>query len=52
MVAKRHHRCNLCGKDFDSGEALRDHLERRHPEEDIHLWEVAEIAARDLTRED
>lgn len=42
MAPKRHHRCNLCGRDFESGEQLRDHLERRHPERDVHWWVVAE----------
>jgi hypothetical protein len=42
MAPKRHHRCNLCGRDFDSGQKLEEHLERRHPEEDYHWWVVAE----------
>jgi hypothetical protein len=39
---KRHHRCNRCGRDFADGEALRDHVERRHPKEDLHWWVVVE----------
>jgi hypothetical protein len=41
-MVKRHHRCNLCGKEFDTEKQLRDHLERRHPKEDYHWWVVAE----------
>lgn len=48
MVSKRHHRCNLCGKDFETGQGLRDHVERRHPKADVHWWVVAEDPARDL----
>ncbi|WP_254526073.1 hypothetical protein [Natrinema caseinilyticum] len=43
-----HHRCNLCGKDFDTGERLRDHVERRHPKKDVNWWVVAEDPAKDL----
>ncbi|MFC4548743.1 MULTISPECIES: C2H2-type zinc finger protein [Halorussus] len=42
MPHKRHHRCNLCGKDFDSGDDLEAHVERRHPKRDVHWWVVAE----------
>lgn len=48
MVSRRHHRCNLCGRDFESGEGLTDHIERRHPKEDVHWWVVAEAPDRDL----
>ncbi|MFB6160859.1 MAG: C2H2-type zinc finger protein [Haloferacaceae archaeon] len=48
MGSKRHHRCNLCGKDFETGEKLEDHLDRRHPKEDVHWWVVAERPDRDL----
>jgi hypothetical protein len=41
-MVKRHHRCNLCGKEFDTEKQLRDHLKRRHPKEDYHWWVVAE----------
>lgn len=41
----RHHRCNICGRDFeDDGEALKEHVERRHPKEDVRWWVVAERA--------
>ncbi|WP_202935032.1 hypothetical protein [Halorussus amylolyticus] len=42
MPHKKHHRCNLCGKDFESGGDLEDHIERRHPDRDLHWWVVAE----------
>jgi hypothetical protein len=29
MPHEKHHRCNLCGKDFESGGQLEDHVERR-----------------------
>jgi len=48
MPSKRHHRCNLCGKDFETGEALEEHIERRHPKEDLHWWVVAEEPDRTL----
>lgn len=48
MAPKRHHRCNLCGRDFDTESALNDHVERRHPKEDVHWWVVVEDPARDL----
>ncbi len=48
MVSKRHHRCNLCGKDFETGDQFKDHVERRHPKEDLHWWVVAEAPERDL----
>ncbi|USZ72222.1 hypothetical protein [Natronosalvus halobius] len=43
-----HHRCNLCGDDFDTGEQLREHVERRHPKRDVHWWVVAEDPAKEL----
>jgi len=48
MVSQQHHRCNLCGRDFETGEQLKDHIERRHPKEDVHWWVVAETPERDL----
>jgi len=39
---EKRHRCNICGKDFDDGETLRDHVKRRHPKEDVRWWVVAE----------
>jgi hypothetical protein len=48
MPRKRRHRCNLCGKDFETGDALEDHVERRHPERDVRWWVVAEDPAREL----
>lgn len=48
MAPKRHHRCNLCGRDFDAEAALKEHVERRHPKADIHWWVVAEDPGRDL----
>jgi hypothetical protein len=48
MVSQQHHRCNLCGRDFETGEELKDHIERRHPKEDVHWWVVAETPERDL----
>ncbi|SEH18122.1 hypothetical protein SAMN04487967_3654 [Natronorubrum sediminis] len=44
----RHHRCNLCGSDFDTGEQLCEHVERRHPKKDVHWWVVAEDPAKEL----
>lgn len=40
----RHHRCNLCGRDFEDGEDLKAHVKRRHPKADVHWWVVAEEA--------
>ena len=48
MAERHHHRCNLCGRDFETGEALREHVERRHPERDVHWWVAAEDPANDL----
>jgi hypothetical protein len=48
IARKRHHRCNLCGKDFESGDRLRDHVDRRHPKRDLHWWVVVEDPERDL----
>ena len=45
---RRHHRCNLCGHDFDTGEQLREHVERRHPKKDVRWWVVVEDPAKDL----
>ena len=43
MPRKIHHRCNLCGRDFDTGDSLRSHVERRHPREnEVRWWMVAE----------
>ena len=54
MPHKKHRRCNLCGRDFDSRTELEEHVERRHPREDVHWWVVAEDPGRDLrfSRED
>jgi len=43
-MPKRHHRCNRCGRDFDSGAALEDHVERRHPKGSVRWWVVVEEA--------
>jgi hypothetical protein len=51
MPSKRHHRHTLCGKDFQTGGELEDHVERRHPKADVHWWVVAEAPARDLAFE-
>lgn len=50
MPHKKHHRCNLCGKDFEGGDQLEEHVERRHPKKDVHWWVVAEDP-RDLSFE-
>ncbi|WP_276299195.1 hypothetical protein [Halorussus lipolyticus] len=42
MPHKKHHRCNLCGTDFETGDDLEEHVERRHPKKDVHWWVVAE----------
>lgn len=42
MPHEKHHRCNLCGKDFPTGGDLEDHVERRHPKADLHWWVVAD----------
>lgn len=47
-MARKRYRCNLCGKDFDTGEQLDTHLERRHPKQDVHWWVVAEDPANEL----
>ncbi|RDZ52254.1 hypothetical protein C5C07_10720 [Haloferax sp. Atlit-4N] len=46
-TTNRHHRCNRCGRDFDSGERLDEHVERRHPKEDVRWWVVVEDPAKD-----
>ena len=43
-----HHRCNLCGRNFNVGEQLREHIERRHPKQDVHWWVVAEDPSKEL----
>lgn len=48
MPPKHHHRCNLCGKDFDTEADLNEHVDRRHPKADVHWWVVAEDHAKDL----
>jgi len=48
MAPKRHHRCNLCGRDFEDGQQLREHVERRHPKKDYHWWVVVEDPERGL----
>jgi|GEM_PF-1711280 len=48
MAPRRHHRCNLCRKDFESGEQLRDHVDRRRPRRDVRWWVVVEDPGRDL----
>ncbi|WP_191967136.1 MULTISPECIES: hypothetical protein [Haloferax] len=47
-MANRHHRCNLCGKDFDAGDQLKDHVKRRHPKDDVRWWVVVEDPTKDL----
>jgi hypothetical protein len=47
-MVKRHHRCNLCGRDVQSESDLRDHVETRHPKQDYHWWVVAEDPDADL----
>lgn len=47
-MTNRHHRCNLCGRDFDTGDQLREHVEKRHPKEEVRWWVVAEDPAKDL----
>jgi hypothetical protein len=51
VPSKRHHRCNLCGSDFETGAALDDHVERRHPREEVRWWVVVERPDRDLNFE-
>lgn len=43
-----HHCCNLCGSDFDTGTQLHEHVERRHPKQDVQWWVVAEDPAKEL----
>ena len=50
MASKRHHRCNLCGKDFETGGELETHVERRHPKADVHWWVVAEDPEHEIGR--
>lgn len=42
MATKFHHRCNLCGRDFENGAELQAHVRRRHPREDVRWWMVVE----------
>ena len=39
---KHHFRCNICGRDFDRSEGLKNHLERRHADGDPKWWPVVE----------
>ena len=50
VISPEHHRhrCNLCGRDFDTGGQLREHVERQHPKRDVQWWVVAEDPDRDL----
>ena len=47
MASNRHHRCNLCGRDFETGEQLEEHVEKRHPKDDVHWWVLAEDREHD-----
>jgi len=40
--AHHHHRCNICGDDYETGALLREHVERSHPSVDVTWWIVAE----------
>jgi hypothetical protein len=42
MPHHQHHRCDFCGDDFGSRKKLEEHVERRHPDKDVHWWVVAE----------
>jgi hypothetical protein len=42
MPHDRHHRCNLCGEDFPTERAMEEHVDRRHPKEDVHWWVIAD----------
>ncbi|MFC7202229.1 hypothetical protein ACFQJC_01775 [Haloferax namakaokahaiae] len=42
------HRPNACGRDFDSVEQFRHHVERRHPRTGWRWWVAVEGPARDL----
>lgn len=48
MASNRHHRGNLCERDFETGEQLEPHVERRHPKADVRWWVVAENPEKDL----
>lgn len=48
MASNRHHRCNRCGRDFETGDQLEAHVERRHPKADVRWWVVAENPEKDL----
>ncbi|MFC6764741.1 hypothetical protein [Natrinema soli] len=37
-----HHRCNICGDDYETGALLREHVERSHSSVDVTWWIVAE----------
>jgi hypothetical protein len=37
-----HHRCNICGDDYETGALLREHIERSHSSVDVTWWIVAE----------
>lgn len=36
MPHEKHHQCNFCRKEFESGDELEEHVERRHPKKDVH----------------
>ena len=42
MLHDRHHRCPPCGEDFPTDRDHEDHVERRHPKEDLSWWSIAE----------
>lgn len=33
-----HYYCNICGQEFETGVLLGEHLDRNHPEEQLHWW--------------
>ncbi|MCU4924749.1 hypothetical protein OB905_01960 [Halobacteria archaeon AArc-dxtr1] len=33
-----HYYCNICSQEFETGVLLGEHLDRNHPEEQLHWW--------------
>lgn len=44
-MARKRHRCTLCGREFERGSQLREHVARRHPKREHRWWTVAEDPA-------
>ena len=40
-----HYYCNICGQEFETGLLLGEHLDRKHPEAQLHWWIQSDSSA-------